>query len=331
MSYDDKNPSDRGGVTRSQGTVMGVVVDVNDPTQTGRVKVRIVGEQDDMNVSDDDLPWYPVMSQHAQSRGVGMFPAGGNYLPGSRIVMRNIGQQGFVIEGAIPNSQEEQGTMDRSVESKQGTYHKRHGRQRSKEYRGNPQSNRYETANNTMSAMALLNNEEQTNQEENQDRVGEVNKENQTPKRFEERASNRWFSTGMKPESAGSFGPWPGDLNSQPFIKSMPKGELIQNAVAMMEQLKKTAESGKNPLQPNSVGGMGNIIGALMSIASMLSAMKKTKPQNQVQPCPCKETDPDYEECLKLHKDSLCVLQYQEFQAKKLESENTPDNNTPIS
>jgi hypothetical protein len=46
--------------------------------------------------------------------------------------------------------------------------------------------------------------------------------------------------------------------------------ELIPNAVSMIEQLKKTAKSGQNVLASNSVGGLGNILGAIQGVASMI-------------------------------------------------------------
>lgn len=313
------NPSDIDGIIASQGTVMGVVVDVNDPTQSGRVRIRMLGEQPEGTIPDDELPWYPVMTNNmAQSRGVGMFPAGGNYLPGSRVMMRNMGQQGFILEGSVPNSKEDDGTMDRSTESKPGTYHLPGGRQRVKEYDGEPHSKRYEQGNNTTDAISIHDGTKPTPQEKSNDRQQRINNEYQTPQRFQTRPQNREESVG-KPKSLGSHSPYSGDTNAQNAVKSVPRGEFVDNAINMMESLKKTAQNGSNPDMPDSVGGMGNIMGALSSILSNINKVKKTIPQPPK--CPCL---PDDKECLEKNKDSLCYLEYQEYKAKHPEEFEVP-------
>lgn len=72
---------------------VGVVADIKDPYQLGRIKVRIFGTHDDtVNISDEDLPWAQVIVSptSASLSGVGISPTGiapdsyvyGKYLDG---------------------------------------------------------------------------------------------------------------------------------------------------------------------------------------------------------------------------------------------------------
>jgi hypothetical protein len=304
MSYDQYNPSDKRGVTRSQEVVIGVVVDNKDPTETGRVKVRILGEQEDIaNIPDDKLPWYPVMTNgFAQLKGVGRFPAGGGYLPGSRIVMQNLGQQGFIIIGAITNSETTPGKEDRHPESTSTSLVAiRDGlREHRRVLDGGRQLNELEAI--TQAAKGLMDSERlaKWTRVGPKDKKRGINTSAGTPQ-YNDREPAR-TPEGQSPMPI-SVDPWDFAINAQKFVKKIPNAELIKGAADMIENLKRVAETGQNPRMPNSIGGMGNIISALQSIMSLISKFKK------------KKDDDDKKK---------------EEELKKLLELNTQDNNKPV-
>lgn len=283
MSYDSNNPSDQNGTTRSQQTVIGVVVSNKDPQQTGRVKVRIVGEQDDMKVSDDDLPWYPVMTNgFPQVGGVGRFPTGGMYLPGSRIVMRNLGQQGFVIEGAIQNSQTQQGKEGRHPESTSTSpVIVRDGKEAMHRRVHEGSKAMTEIQENTQKVMQVLNGEVQNIWERvsGDEKIKKIVEEAKTSVQYLERAAAR-VKQGESPMPV-SVDPWDYARNAQKFVQKVPNSELIKNSVNMLENLKKVAQQSMNPQQIMSLGGAGNIMGALQSIMQFLQKHTPKKKKDE--------------------------------------------------
>jgi len=284
MSYDEKNPSDKSGLTREQSVVIGVVVDNKDPNETGRIKVRIVGEQEDLSqVPDDKLPWYPVLTNgYSQTKGVGRFPAGGAYLPGTRIMMQNLGQQGFVVIGSLTNSETTPGKEDRHPESTSTSPVKvRDGqREHRRILRGGQQLNELETI--TSAVLSIMNSETpiQWTRVGPNDKKRGINIAAGSPQ-YNERESAR-IPEGQKPMPFSVL-PWDLGRNSQRQVQSTPRSELIDGAVNMLESLKKTAETGSNPRMPNSIGGMNNIINALTSIMNLIKKHKKKKDEEDQQ------------------------------------------------
>lgn len=72
---------------------VGIVADLKDPAQLGRVRIRVLGMHDDTaNVSDEDLPWAQVMvpATSASLGGVGLSPVG--IAPDSYVI-------GFFLDG----------------------------------------------------------------------------------------------------------------------------------------------------------------------------------------------------------------------------------------
>lgn len=109
MTY---NPSDKDGWLQSQLISMGFVVSDNDPEKSGRMKIRICGEQDDEGkIPDEKLPWVQcVTNNQPQLKHVGSF--GSNYRIGSKVLMVNLGQQGWTILGAMPNGEQDDKKTD---------------------------------------------------------------------------------------------------------------------------------------------------------------------------------------------------------------------------
>lgn len=64
-------------------------------------------------------------------------------------------------------------------------------------------------------------------------------------------------------------------------LESAGVPETVKNAYKMVDNLRKTVEGGMNPQMPDSVGGMGNIMGALSAIASLFAAAQNTQQQKQ--------------------------------------------------
>ena len=275
--YMKSNPSDTDGATQRQETVIGIVIDNKDPEETGRVRVRILGEQDDQSVSDDQLPWYPVLSNgFPQTGGVGRFPAGGMYLPGTRIVLRNVGQQGFLVEGSIPNSQTEKGKQDRHPASTStSTVEVRSGSGKTHQIVLDGSKLLNELEKTTDSVMSYVNGEKSKVWKRVNDKVKKIVEEAATSIQFNERPSAR-IKQGQKPMPI-SVKPWDFSINAQEFVKQIPNAELIQNSVSMLENLKKTAQQSLNPQQIMSLGGIGNIMGALQSILGFINLFKPKK------------------------------------------------------
>ena len=262
-----KNPSDLGGETISQGTVYAVVVDRNDPTKTGRIKCRILGSQDEGTISDDQLSWYPVQSQSPQMAGTGMFPASAGYLVGGRVVLNSVGQQGFIACGSVGNNEEQDQKADTHPEVKGDRPSVNNGEpQHEKVIDGNLQTN--EVPSNTLDAMKRISNAGSTvNYTSTQGtiRIDENNNQAKNPKKYGGKPNKIKENEKPMPFSAGKYD---NGLNAQKQVQNTPKSELIDKAVSIMENLKATAKNSLNPKMPDSVGGMGNIMSAMSSVAA---------------------------------------------------------------
>ena len=94
-------------------TFIGIVTNVNDPQQSGRVQVRVFGRHSDVaNIPDEDLPWAQVIQPvTSAARGrMGTAPVGmvvgsrvyGNWLDRDHqypLIMGTIGRAGEVVQG----------------------------------------------------------------------------------------------------------------------------------------------------------------------------------------------------------------------------------------
>lgn len=275
------NPSDTDGVVQRQQTVMAVVVDINDPMQSGRVKVRILGEQDDQaKIPDESLQWTQVSAAGtAQLRTVGSSPPH-QYRVGSTVMMNNVGQQGYVVTGAMTNNEQSDGTKDmhpNATTTSPTPWSSPMGAKNhpySKWIRG---KFLHEVENQTPIAYGFLSNQENAAVEK---RDGVETAVEKTPvEKYGQRPNSR------KGKEPNKFGEDMFDFqkNATEFMKKTGDPEVIPNAINMIEQLKKTAEQGGNPKQPDSLGGLGNILGALAGVASMLSNMSKDNKKKEVQ------------------------------------------------
>jgi hypothetical protein len=281
MSY---NPSDKEGPLASQTFQYAVVVDDKDPDESGRFKCRILGEQDDEGkIPDDKLPWVACMTNNQpQLRQVGKFPAG-NYAIGSKVVMFNLGQQGWVIMGAVTNHEKPKNKADKHDEST-STSPKLIvnilGNIFTKILGGKGLFNNKTTSDGisptTQTAYSLMNGI-LPSVPFNDDPIKAIREQAKTEAKYDLRSAAKVLS-GFKSFGNVAFNKM--DMTNPTKEVARISQELIPNAVSMIEQLKKTAKSGQNVLASNSVGGLGNIIGAIQGVASMI---KKESSKNNTQ------------------------------------------------
>lgn len=259
------------------GFQLGIVVDDNDPTQTGRYKIRILGEQDDPKL-EQVLPWIPCMTNNQpQLRQVGKYPAG-NYCIGSTVVLANMGQQGWIVLGATTNNLEDSKTQDSHRESRSKSPLKiidALGNTFNRLIAGLPAINKLVAGKgltpSTKTAYDIINGRLPTI-DFSGDPISTILSQAKTEAKYK-----------LRPDilvKAGQFQSFANFAFNQLDMKNPTKEvarisqELIPNAVSMIEQLKKTGSLGQNILASASVGGVQNIVGALAGIASLINALK---------------------------------------------------------
>lgn len=281
MSY---NPSDKEGPLASQIFQYAVVVDDKDPDESGRFKCRILGEQDDQGkIPDDKLPWVTCLTNNQpQLRQVGKFP-GGNYAIGSKVMMCNLGQQGWVIMGAVTNQEKEKNKADRHDESTSTSPKKivdALGNVFNNIIGGKGLFNKKTTdkgiSPDTQTAYSLMNGILPSIPFTG-DPIDPIKKMAKTEAKYDLRGPAKVLEGFL---SFGNVAFNKMDMTNPTKEVAKISQELIPGAVSMIEQLKKTAQSGQNILATNSVGGLGNILGAIQGVASMI---KKEKDRNTTQ------------------------------------------------
>lgn len=270
------NPSNINGIVQSGQEVYGVIVDRNDPDKRGRFKVRIMGDQDDMGAQpDDQLQWIQCMSGgQPQLRGNGLFPA--SYMVGSKVLLRNYGQQGYVISGAVPNNDQNSELQDHHVSATPTSHHMVANfdgiwpTQKDFLTWGNPD------AAGTLIARMYQNGEVQTPTSafKKDPKDGIIN---QKPNAFGDPKSKH---PTRKPIGNDKY-PFASVDKVDKEMQALASPELVKNALSMVQNLRGTIDGGLNIPMVDSVGGIQNILGALQSIASMFSAAKDTKAQAQ--------------------------------------------------
>jgi hypothetical protein len=259
------NPSNIDGIIQSQQCVVGIVVDDNDPKQTGRCKIRILGHQDDIGkIPDDKLQWIsPIVNGSPQIRQVGRF--GSTYLKGSKVVLQNLGLQGWAIAGALSNDENDPSKQDINHVATDNSPMLINNGQNVAMRLFNGQSSRALTPS-TQSLYKLIG----TNSHLLQDPIAAIHNLAPTPEIYGKRTSIKVPAGQFK--SIG-FERYFGEVkNVQSFMSGKSIPALIPNALGMIEQLKKTAIQGLNIPAIDSVGGLQNILGALQGISSMQSS-----------------------------------------------------------
>jgi hypothetical protein len=271
MAY---NPSDKQGPLQSQTFQYAVVVDDKDPDESGRFKCRILGEQDDQGkIPDEKLPWVACLTNNQpQLRQVGKFPAG-NYAIGSKVLLFNLGQQGWVIMGSVTNHEKEKNKADRHDESTSTSLKlvtAVFGNIFTKIIGGKGLFNNKTVSEGisatTQTAYSLMNGI-LPSVPFNGDPINAIKTMAKTEAKYDLRGASKVLSGFL---SFGNVAFNNMDMTNPTKEVQKISQELIPNAVNMIEQLKTTAKSGQNILANLSVGGFGNILGAIQGIASLI-------------------------------------------------------------
>lgn len=256
MSKDYLNPTDSDGYIVGQET-MAVVVDINDPEERGRIRVRKIGLQDKDRVPDDQLPWIQSSYNNQPSlRGIGFGPP--NYMVGSKVFVKTMGNQGHYISGSVPNTETEKQKADLPEDAKSST---------PRDFTRGVNEN-YEKMHSIVEGMGtdfaykLMNGEYATKWDETTSEKyhsGRIEKA-QTPDHYKNRKQSRSvdkLTVGVE-QFAGEI------KNAQKFIEGKigEAGSLIPKALEMIDNLYKVTNSLSVPL-PTQVLNQQNILQAL--------------------------------------------------------------------
>lgn len=277
MAY---NQNDSKGPVQTGQAVWGTVVSRNDPLKRNRFQVRISGDEDDQGMMPDQtgLQWMQCMTPGSpQMRQNGTFPAG--YMVGSKVMLQSVGGQSYVIAGAFNNNESNDSTQDvhnqatdTSLTEVTNAMGPIHPDQRSPKW-GEPFGDE-----GTIVARAYTNLTEQTPQFKG-DPVPKIADQAPTPDKYGQRRNSK---NNKRKNPLGSFKFPTGDAQKvDKEMEATQSPELIKNALNMIDNLRKTAEGGQNPKMPESVGGMGNIMGALSMLASLFQQQNNQQQQEQ--------------------------------------------------
>lgn len=264
--HDPFNPSDYNRGTN--GSVLGMVVDVKDPLKQGRCLVRLLGSQADRGkIPDEKLCWVSAAQFGAAFGGVGEFPP--NFRVGSKVILSMVGgMQNHVITGSIPNQEQDKNKKDSRPEATGDAHTQWYDAAGAAVDRENRGTSASALPPGTETAYNVNNSSSRTYTTGNP--LENIINGAKIPDIFGGRVSPK----SLLQKSIGGF-PFIGELtNPQNFMSSVGAPELIPNALSMIEQLKKTAQTGQNILANLSVGGLGNILGAVSGIASLLNKEK---------------------------------------------------------
>lgn len=275
---DFTNPLDSTGNLTGQGA-MGIVVDVKDPKELGRVKIRMIGLQSEDRVPDKDLPWiHCSMNNEPSSRGIGSGPP--NYSVGSKVLMASMGQQGYVVTASLGNVDPDLAKSDVPEDIKSNTPREIFTRD-GKNY---PILTDLIKQTGTKAALDIINGIYQTkwNKTSDANYYKPAIDESKTPNHYKNRAKSR-----SKNKDSIGVEQFAGEIqNAQKYImdKIGEKGSLMAGALSMIDNLYKV----KNPLTtPHPVPTIGatNILNALSSIASFFEENKNNDKEEEELVC----------------------------------------------
>lgn len=323
MSYtNDQNPSDQGGTLGHGQTTIGFVVDVDDPKELGRVRVRIPGLQDQSRVPDDQLPWIScAFNNQPSNKGVGFGPA--NYMVGSTVVCQYLGQQGYLVMASVPNVDEQENRTDVNEETKSNT-----PLIPALNNPKNQNKNRHETLQTSRGTSYVLQikNTGSTSwaKTDSQQYYKPAHMEAKVPMHHLGRAAARnidKLSIGVEP-FIGQF------KNPQQFIQSKigDAGSVIPGALSMLENLKKVT----NPLQvplPTTQIGAGNLLQAIQGLLSLFKQNKKEQEDNTQE----QQQELTEEEKKALEEQQKAIEELEAAIAPAAEAENPEDVGVPTS
>lgn len=268
MSRDTQNPNDSSGHLSGQEAIA-VVVSTKDPDELGRVKIRIIGLQDESTVPDSDLPWTSCSYNNEPSvRGIGA--SSPNYSVGSRVMVKSLGSQGHVVTGSMPNADPDIAKSDVPEDIKSSTPRKLFIR---------------DSANKTMleemlagegtewALKQIAGQKFSSAWEKTSD--GEYYKPSINEAKIPDHYKKRKASRSQDKESIG-VEQFAGQIkNAQEFIKGAvgERGSLIPGALDMINNLYKVTNPRSVP-RPTDVLPGSNLLKGLQGIASFYDANK---------------------------------------------------------
>jgi hypothetical protein len=254
----------------------GVVVDVDpkgDPNKRGKVCVKFT-EQNQAGIPDTMYSWYPIR-MFGSTRGIGT--TGHDLIPGSKVEVEfdANGVAGQVI-GTLSNVLDSDGVRDFYPSAEKiGNVWDVDWKQWWKDSDGKP-------FDITTAIAQKLNQQENATPEPKKDPAENTNNNVKHAERYgpARGLTSTKQDVGKVVKAISSWKNNDGPMESATnFIKEKlgNKGELLQNQFAMLDNLKSAVKSGSPKSALNSIGGIGNLIGALQS----LSQRSKTKsPEN---------------------------------------------------
>lgn len=272
------NPSLLNGPLQSQHTVLAVIVDngiSGKGPKDGSCLVRILGEHDNLATQQDQggLQWVPVeVKGEAQSRTVGRFP-GHQYQIGTKVRLSNVGPQGWIITGAMTNNQEDDARRDmhhNAVENSHTPWSDFGGPENhpyKRLIKGQPL---YKLNPESIEALGVMNGTTPSTLTKG-DGVEAAVKKTPTQQKYAKRIAPRL----AEKEAKVGNEKFDGTENTTKFMQNLGAEEVVPNAQKMIEQLKQTAKGALNIPMVDSLGGLGNIMGAISGVLAMLQQIQK--------------------------------------------------------
>lgn len=248
--------------------------------QDGRVLVRLVQQEGSSYVPTDQLSWVKVSQPATQGsiRGVGATP-GHRLTPGTKVELEFSSQQILQVTNVINNDDEQEDKSDLHPYKKEKKDHvdpnKEAFEQEFAIWNGSPLKMNADQARRVNTSPATP--------KKKKDPVKAVTNEAENPKRL---GGGKGVKSQKEksPETLGGYAREVGDLlNATKAIKQLlgKKGEIIPNALKMMESLQQQAKAGSIVNSTSMVGGMGNITGAIMGILQLAKNKKKNTPKKK--------------------------------------------------
>lgn len=267
LHRDNQNPTDN---SFHQSGVNAIVVDTLDPDKRGRVRCRILGEQE--NIPLEKLPWIDCMGSGAQVAGVGMWPNPG-YQVGSKVVLLNQGQQGYLVMGAIGNSDKDQNKADihpaATDTSPTLTRFGKGPNNRQPLLDGAPIDPRVQRG--IEAAMKIGSLKETLPNWQKANPLEAILQKAPTLSQYGYRSSIKIPETHDLAKSIGMFKS--AGMNAQQFMKGKNIAGPIKDAADIIESLKKV--NGKSPSITNGLGGFSRLLSMLTGILSFIKDFAK--------------------------------------------------------
>jgi len=268
------NPSNFKGNLQQQNWVVATIVDVDrdsDGPKDGSVKVKFDGEHGD-EMGGQDLQWVKhVVNGETQMRQHGKWPPH-QYQVGERVLVMNMGQQGWMILGSTGNSEKDDQRRDMHHEADNASYMPWSDM-------GGEDSHPWARIVQGKSVTELppdpfgqfVYEGPPATPPQPEDGVASATQKTPNANKYGKRIAQRLLN---KEKRVGES-PYPGDPNATTFSQNIGAEEQVKNAYNMIEQLKQTAQGDLNIPMPDALGGMGNIMGALASIAAFMSQVQQ--------------------------------------------------------